>query len=221
MRVFQIFLRRELLLVSRIRGMWFEPLAFFTLILLLFPLAVTVEHHLLERFAPGILWLAALLANSLSVERLLSFDRDDGSLDQLLLAPQSLTLAMLAKTFAHWLTVGVPIAILAPLYGYLWFLPGADTWVVSAALLPGTWLIAMLGLFGASLTVRFNGSNLLLALLVMPLYIPVMVFGAIAINAATLGLTATGQLAILFAMALMASVLLPLFTAVTLRMMSN
>ena len=219
MRVSWYFVRRELLLAGRASGTWFQPLAFFTLVLLLFSLATTMERHFLERFAPGVLWLSALLASSLSIEWPLARDRDDGSLDQLLVAPQSLSMIMLAKAFAHWLITGVPIVILAPLYGYLWFLPGADTWVVSAALLPGTWLIALIGLFGAAMTVRLKSANLLLALLTMPLYVPALVFGAIAMDAAALGLAVTGPLAMLAAMALVASVLLPFASAAALRVM--
>ena len=221
MRSFAALIRRELLVAGRTHGVWLEPASFFTLILLIFPLTTTIDRAVLGAVAPGFLWVAALLAGALSVGRLLASDCADGSLDQFLCSPRSLPAVMLAKAFTHWLTTGAPLSVLAPIYGYLWFLSGDGVPTVFVSLLLGTWLISLLGLFGASLTVHLRRGRLLLALLCLPFYIPGLVFGSAAIAAADAGLRAGGPLALLAALTVLATVLAPYASAVAVRVMAE
>lgn len=216
-----VLIKRELLVAGRMRGVWLEPIAFFSLILLIFPLVTVVERAVLEQIAPGVLWVAALLAGALSVGRLVASDHADGSLDQLLCSPQSLPAVMLTKSLVHWLTTGVPLSLLAPLYGYLWLLSDAGVWITVVSLFLGTWLVSLIGLFGAALTINLRRGHLLLTVLSLPFYIPGMIFGSTAMVMAGEGFDATGALALLIALTVMATVLLPYAAAVAIRTMTD
>ncbi len=210
-------LRRDLLAAARCRSAWVEPFVFFIVIMVLFPLAVETEQELVARAAPAFIWVSVLLANFLALERLLRPDLDDGSLEQLLVAPQPLALAMLFKVFAHWLTVCLPLVILAPLCAVLLFLPAEAVWVTLTALAIGTLTVNLIGAAGAALVVTLHRSSLLSGLLVIPFYIPTLVFGAHATAAAAVGLSAQGQLAMLGAMLILALILTPFAAAAALR----
>lgn len=206
--------RRDLLAASRRRAAWAEPFVFFTVVMILFPLAVDVA--VLEKAAPAVIWVSVLLANFLSLEKLLRPDFDNGSLEQLLIGSCPLAVAVLVKVLVHWLVVSVPLLVLAPLYAALLFLPPAAAWVTAAALALGTLTVHLVGAIGAALVVTLHRSSLLSGLLVMPLYIPTLVFGAHATAAASFS-DASGQLAILGAMLILALILAPPAAAAALR----
>ena len=210
-------LRRELSLALRRRGELFNPLVFFVLVVSLFPLGVGPGPQLLATIAPGVIWVAALLATLLAMERLFRSDYDDGSLEQLLLSPQPLALLSLCKILAHWLTSGLPLTLISPLLGVLLHLPGPAYATLALSLLLGTPTLCLVGAIGVALTVGLPRGGVLLALLVLPLYIPVLIFGTAAVVAAASGLPATGQLALLGAMLALALTLAPLAVAAALR----
>lgn len=201
----------------RRRAAWVEPLVFFTTVMILFPLAGSMDAAMLEQTTPMIVWISVLFANFLALERLLKPDFADGSLEQLLIAPHPLALLLLSKILACWLVFSLPLVILAPLYSLLLFLPVDVIAVMTAALAVGTLTANLVGSVGAALVVSLHRSSLLSGLLVMPLYIPTLVFGAHATYAASIGLSANGQLAILLAILILALLLAPLAAALALR----
>ena len=206
--------RRDLLAASRRRAAWAEPFAFFTVVMILFPLAL--DAAVLEKAAPAMIWISVLLANFLSLEKLLRPDFDNGSLEQILIGSCPPAVAVLVKVLVHWLIVSVPLLVLAPLYAALLFLSPAAAWVTVAALALGTLTVNLIGAAGAALVVTLHRSSLLSGLLVMPLYIPTLMFGAHATAAASFP-AASGQLAMLGAMLISALILAPLAAAAALR----
>lgn len=208
---------RDLLLAGRRRADIAVTLFFFVIVASLFPLSVGADKEVLARIAPGVLWVAALLAGLLSLSRLFAADHADGSLEQLLLMPQPAILLVLAKVFVHWLVCGLPLVLLAPLVGLQYALSGEALWVLVLALLLGTPALSLLGAIGAALTLGVRGSSLLLALLVLPLYVPVLIFGAGAVAASQQGLSAQPHLSLLAACTLLALALAPLAIAAALR----
>lgn len=216
MRAAAALLRRDLLAASRRRAAWAEPFVFFTIVMVLFSLATGAAPALAREIAPAVIWVSVLLANFLSLDRMLRPDFDDGSLDQLLIAPCPAAVAVLVKVAVHWLIVSVPLVALAPLYAVLFLLPPDAVWVTAAALALGTLTVNLIGAAGAALVVNLHRSGLLIGLLVMPLYIPVLVFGASATAAGSVS-AASGQLAMLGAMLLLALVLAPPAAAAALR----
>ncbi len=211
-----VLLRRDLLAAMRRRATWVEPFVFFTVVVVLFPLAADGAEAA-GRAAPAVIWVSVLLANFLALERLLRPDFDDGSLEQLLLLPCPPAVTVLSKVLAYWLLVGLPLALLAPVYALLLFLPLEAAWAMAAALAIGTLTVNLIGAVGAALVVTLHRSSLLSGLLVIPLYIPTLVFGAHATAAAAAGLAVAGQLALLGAMLILALVLAPLAAAAALR----
>ncbi|MEX0921851.1 MAG: heme exporter protein CcmB [Rhodovibrionaceae bacterium] len=193
---------RDLQLAYRARGEALLAVAFFLLVAALFPLALGPEPRLLTRIAPGILWVAALFAVLLSLDRIFLADREDGSLDLLYLAPLPLEAVVLAKILAHWLSSGLPLVVCGPLIALLYDLPAAAYPVLLAALLLGTPALSAVGAVGAALTLGARRGGILLPLLVLPLYIPVLIFGVAAIDASLLGLSPRPQLLLLAAFAL-------------------
>ena len=191
---------------------------FFILVVLLFPLGVGPEGAVLARIAAGVVWVAALLAVLLSLDRLFQADFEDGSLDHLLLGPLPPIVLVLAKTLAHWLTTGLPLTLLAPLLALLLNLdPGAlDTLLLAMAL--GTPALSLVGAVGAALTVAVRRGGVLLALIVVPLFIPTLIFGAGAVEAAATGLTPAPHLLLLAANGLLALVFAPWAAAAALRL---
>lgn len=210
-------LHRDLLQAFRRRSDVATTVFFFMIVSSLFPLGMNPESEILNVIAPGVLWVAALLAGMLSLGRLFATDYADGSLEQMLLAPQPLTLMVLAKVLAHWLVCGLPVVLLAPIIGLQYALPYEALQVLMLSLLLGTPALSLIGAIGAALTLGVRGSGLLVALLVLPLYIPVLIFGAGAVAASQHGMSAQAHLSLLAACSLLALVLAPLATAAALR----
>ena len=214
-------IRRELLIALRQRSDILNPLWFFLIVITLFPLGIGPEPKLLARIAPGIIWVAALLAAMLSLERLFRDDFSDGSLEQMMLMPHPLGLLALAKVVAHWLLTGLPLLLISPLIAILLSLDMQSYLVVVATLALGTPVLSLLGAIGVALTVGLRKGGVLLSLLILPLYIPVLIFATSAIDAAGMGLPYGGQLAILAAMLVGALTLTPLAVSAALRVSLN
>ncbi|MDX9874015.1 MAG: heme exporter protein CcmB [Spongiibacteraceae bacterium] len=210
--------RRDLQVAIRSRAALANPLLFFLMVGTLFPLGIGPEAARLGPLAPGILWVVALLATLLASESIFRTDYDDGSLEQMLLSPVSLYLLALAKTFAHWLISGLPLALMSPLLAMMLQLPAAAMPALALSLLLGTAVLSQIGAIGAALTVGLRRGGLLLSLIVLPLYMPVLIFGASAVKAAAEGLPFSGQLAVLGAMLALAVPLAPLAVAAALRL---
>jgi heme exporter protein B len=213
-------LRRDLKIAFHKPSELLNPIFFFILVVSLFPLGVGPGPKILAQIAPGVIWVAALLATLLSMERLFRSDFEDGSLEQLLLSPHPLTLLVLAKVCAHWLTTGLPLLIVSPLLGVLLHLPQEALGVLPLTLLLGTPALSLIGAIGVALTVGLRRGGVLLTLLVLPLYIPVLIFGTSAVAAGAVGLPVSGQLALLGAILILALLLAPLAIAVGLRISS-
>lgn len=214
-------LRRDLKLGIRRRNELLNPILFFILVVSLFPLGVGPGPRMLAEIAPGVIWVAALLATLLSMERLFRGDFEDGALEQILLSPHSLPLLVLAKVLAHWLVTGLPLILVSPLLGVLLFLPAEAIKVLPLTLLLGTPVLSLIGAIGVALTVGLRRGGVLLTLLVLPLYVPVLIFGTAAVAAAAAGLPVSGQLALLGAMLMLALVLAPFATAAGLRISTS
>jgi heme exporter protein B len=191
---------------------------FFLIVVTLVPFGIGPDLALLARIGPAILWLGALLANLLALDRLIATDHEDGSLDLILTARVPLELALVAKALAHWLTTGLPLVIAAPLLGLLLNLGPGATGAVALSLLAGTPALTFIGLIGAALTVALRRGGLLLAILVLPLTVPILIFGVAAANAAVVGPMPFGTpFGILCALTLMSLVIGPFAAAVALR----
>lgn len=214
---FAALLRRDLLLAFRHRGELANPLIFFLMIVSLYPLGVSPDVGLLRKIAPGVIWIAALLAALFSLENLFRSDFEDGSLEQLLLSPQPLPVLVSAKVLAHWLVSGLPMVLLAPLLGLLLAMPAAALSVLLTTLAIGTPLLSLIGAVGVALTVGLRRGGLLLTLLILPLYIPVLIFATGAVSAAAAGLPVAGQLYLLAALLALAVTLAPFAIAAALR----
>jgi heme exporter protein B len=214
---FAAVFHRDVLQAWRRRADWLTTFFFFIIVVSLFPLGVGPESALLRTMAPGIVWVAALLAAMLSLPRVFGTDFADGSLEQLVLAPQPLPFLVLAKVLAHWLLSGIPLALMAPVLGLQFGLEGEPVFVLFVALMLGTPCLSLIGAVGAALTLGVRGGGVLIALLVLPLYIPVLIFGAGAVEATVAGTGAGGHLSLLAAGLLVAFVLAPWATAAALR----
>ena len=190
---------------------------FFVIVVSLFPLGVGPEPERLREIGPGVVWVAALLASMLALGRLFAADFAAGTLEQLALAPEPLPVLALAKTGAHWFTTGLPLVAIAPVLGVQFDLPGEALVMLAASLAIGTPVLSLLGAVGAALTLGVRGGGALIALLVLPLYIPVLIFGAGAVTAAGAGMSAGGHLALLGAMLMVALVVAPPATATAIR----
>ena len=213
--------RRELLIAYRRQADVFNPLWFFIIVITLFPLSIGPEPNLLARIAAGIIWVAALLSALLSLERLFRDDFNDGALEQLMLLPIPLPLVVISKVIAHWLLTGLPLILISPLLAILLSLD-FQTWLaVVITLLLGTPTLSFIGAIGVGLTVWLQKGGVLLSLLVLPLYIPVLIFATSAIEAATSGFGYSGQLAILGAMLLGSATLTPFAISASLRISVN
>ncbi|GIU37211.1 heme exporter protein CcmB [Shewanella schlegeliana] len=220
-KAFSTLLKRDLQIAVRHRGDIFNPLLFFVLVVTLFPLGIGPEPQVLTRVAPGIIWVAALLASMLSLERLFKADYADGSLEQMLLSPQPLPLMVLAKVLAHWILTGVPLILVAPLLAVLLHLDGNSYGALMATLALGTPVLSLLGAIGVALTVGLRKGGVLLSLLILPLYIPVLIFATSAIDAAGMNLPYDGQLAIIGAMLVGSLTLAPFAIGASLRVSTN
>lgn len=214
---FFALLKRDLMLSYRHRNELFNPLFFFILVVTLFPLGTTPEKELLISMAPGVIWVAALLAAMLSMDALFRADYEDGTLEQILISPHSTSVLVLAKILAHWLVTGFPMILLAPLLGMFMYLPddGIVTLMITLAL--GTPVLSLIGAIGMALTVGLRRGGMLLSLLVLPLYIPVLIFSANAVGANLAGMGIQGQIYFLSAMLMLALTLAPVAAAAALR----
>ncbi len=210
-------LRRDLQLAYRHRGEMLNPLIFFVIVVSLFPLGISPESSVLATLAPGVIWIAALLSVLLSLDSVFRSDFEDGSLEQLLLSPYPLTVLLLAKMAAHWLVTGLPLVLAAPVLGVVMHLPAAAIPTLVATLTLGMPVLSLIGAIGMALTVGLRRGGVLLSLLVLPLYVPVLIFGATAVDAAAVGLDVSGHLALLGALLLFAVSLAPLAVAAALR----
>jgi heme exporter protein B len=215
--MFLWIIRRDLLLAMRRRADVLTTLFFFIIVVSLFPLGVGPEMNMLRIMAPGVVWVAALLASMLSLGRMFSGDHLDGTLEQMLISPQSLSLLVLGKAMAHWLVTGIPLVLMAPVLGIQYDLPGDALLVLTASLLLGTPVLSLIGAIGAALTLGLRGGGVLVSLLVLPLYIPVLIFGAGAVEASAAGLGAGAHMSLLGAFLLASLVLAPWTAAVSLR----
>lgn len=212
-----LVVRRDLVLAMRRRADVLTTLIFFVMVVSLFPLGVGPETAMLRKMAPGVLWVAALLSSMLSLGRLFSADYLDGTLEQMMLAPQSLSMLVLGKMAAHWFVSGLPLVLMAPILGVQFDMTGETLGILIAGLLLGTPILSMLGAIGAALTLGLRGGGVLLSLLVLPLCIPVLIFGAGAVEAVATGLDATAHLSLIGALLLLSLVFTPWVTAQALR----
>lgn len=209
--------RRDLLLAWKRPGDVLNPLFFFAIVGTLFPLAIGPDADQLRATGPGILWVAALLAAMLSLNSLFMGDHDDGSLEQLLLSPLPLPLAALGKTAAHWLLSGLPLVVVSPLLATSYDLPATSTATILVTLTLGTLSLSLLGSIGAALTVGLNRGNALMSLLVLPLAMPVLIFGARTVSLAAAGDSTAAGTYFLAAYCMLALSLAPFATALALR----
>ena len=213
--------KRELQTAFRSGAEVINPLWFFLIVITLFPLGIGPEPQTLARIAPGVVWVAALLASLLALERLFRDDYLDGSLEQLLLLPAPLPVIVLGKILAHWLLTGLPLLILSPLAALLLSLDFNSWLALALTLLLGTPTLSLLGAIGVALTVGLRRGGVLLSLLVLPLTIPVLIFATSAIDAAGQGLPVSGYLAVLGAILAVSATLSPFATAAALRISVN
>lgn len=207
----------EMLLIMRKRADIANPLLFFVTVLALLPLGVGPEPELLAKMAPGMIWVMALLATMLSQESLFRGDFEDGTLEQLSLLPQPLYFAVLVKSLVHWIATGLPLALLSPLLALMLNLPTEGYLCLFISLFLGTASLSLIGAIGAALTVALRRPGLLLALIVIPLYVPVLIFGTGAVQAAIDGYAYSAQLAILAALLATAAALAPFAAAGAIR----
>lgn len=210
-------IRRDLLLAMRRKSEVLTALFFFIIVVSLFPLGIGPDSALLKQIAPGIIWVAALLATMLGLARLFAPDHADGTLEQMVLAPAPLGLLVMGKIIAHWITTGLPLVLLAPVLGIQFGLETEALGVLVIALLLGTPLLSLIGSIGAALTLGLRGGGVLLSLLVLPLYVPTLIFGAGAVDAHVSGLGAGGHLSLLAALLVLAVFFAPWATTAALR----
>ncbi len=217
MNAVMAIIRRDLLLAVRRKSEVLTALFFFIIVVSLFPLGIGPETALLRKIAPGILWVAALLATMLGLARLFAPDHADGTLEQMVLAPAPLGLLVTGKIIAHWITTGLPLVLLAPVLGIQFDLDTGALGILVVALLLGTPLLSLIGAIGAALTLGLRGGGVLLSLLVLPLYVPALIFGAGAVEAHISGLGAGGHLSLLAALLALAVFFAPWATTAALR----
>ncbi len=210
-------IRRDLLLAMRRKSEVLTALFFFIIVVSLFPLGIGPETALLRKIAPGVIWVAALLATMLGLARLFAPDHADGTLEQMVLSPSPLGLLITGKIAAHWITTGLPLVLLAPVLGIQFDLDGGALGIMVVALLLGTPLLSLIGAIGAALTLGLRGGGVLLSLLVLPLYVPALIFGAGAVEAHISGLGAGGHLSLLAALLALAVFFAPWATTAALR----
>ncbi len=216
-RLIHAIVQRELRLAWRRWGDAATPLLFFALVGILFPLALSPTPQTLQLLGPAVLWVAALLSTLLSLNGLYRADVDDGTMEQLLIRPEPLTIVMLARSVSHWLITGAPLVVLAPLVGMAYYLPGQAIVVLCVTLLLGTPTLCLLGAIGAALTAGLRQASGLLALLVLPMMLPVLIFGARATDLAVAGHDPTGIFFLLGALLLLALSLAPVAAAAAIR----
>ncbi len=215
--LFLSVIRRDLLLALKQKSDIVQTLFFFAVVVTLVPLGVGAETNLLRSMAPGVVWVAALLAALLSLPRLFAHDWADGTLEQMLISAEPLTVIVLAKVSAHWLVTGVPMTVFSLVFGVMFDLPLEETWVLTAALALGTPVLSLVGAIGAALTLGLRAGSVLTSLLVLPLYIPVLVFGAGAAVQVAMSVSPAAYLMVTGALTLFALAAAPFAVAAALR----
>jgi heme exporter protein B len=210
-------IRRDLLLAARRKGDWMTSQFFFVMVVSMFPLGIGPEPEMLRRVAPGVMWVAALLASLLSLARLFADDHRDGSLEQMLLSPEPPVLLALGKALAHWLIYGVPLLLIAPVLGMQFGLPANVISVLMLSLLIGSPVLSLLGSVGAALTLGLRGGGVLLTLLILPLYVPALIFGAGAVDASLAGLGPEANLSLLAAFTVLTLMVAPWVASAALK----
>ncbi|MFT6246862.1 MAG: heme exporter protein B [Cognaticolwellia sp.] len=218
---FALIVKRDLMIAFRHRDDIINPLLFFVIVVTLFPLGIGPESTMLSRIAPGIIWVAALLSTLLSLDRLFKSDYADGSLEQMLLSPHPIFILVLAKIVAHWLLTGLPLILIAPLLAVLLHLQESSYGALMLTLLLGTPVLSLLGAIGVALTVGIKKGGVLLSLLVLPLYIPILIFATSAIDTAGMNLPYNGQLAIIAAIFFASLTLAPFAVSAALKVSTN
>ena len=218
LNAFGAVIKRDLLLAYRFRAELINPLAFFVMVITLFPLALGAEIALLKRIAPAIIWVAALLASLMSIENLFRADYDDGSLELIVMTPHPLSILVMAKVIGHWLTSSVPLLFIAPLMGMMLHMDADIIGVLMLTLLLGTPVLSLIGGIAVALTLGLRKGGALLAILVLPLYVPILIFASSAIDAAMTGFPVSGHLSMMCAILFLALTLTPLPTAAALKM---
>jgi len=214
---FLLVLGRELRIVLRRKGDALNVLVFFVVVASLFPFGVGPEPNQLRAMGAGVVWIAALLAAVLSLPRLFAADHADGTLEQMLLAPRPLLVIVLAKTAAHWLLTGLPLTLVSPVIGLQYGIPGDALMTLIASLLIGTPVLSLIGAAGAALTLGVRGGGALLGLLVLPLFVPVLIFGAGAVTASLIGIKPDAYLSLLGAFLAVSSLVGPWAACAALR----
>ena len=217
LEILRIMIRRDLLLAMRRRAEVANALLFFVIVASLFPLGIGPESNLLRLIAPGIIWVAALLASLLALGRMFAPDHADGTLEQLVLGAAPLGVVVTAKSIAHWLVSGLPLVVIAPVLALQYDVPQSLYGVLALSLLLGTPVLSMIGAIGAALTLGIRGGGVLLSLLVLPLYVPVLIMGAGSVEMAAAGLEPGGQLLILGALLVFTAAFAPWAIAAALR----
>ena len=215
---FVALLRRDFLLAYRRRAELLQPLVFLLVVVTLFPLGVGPSPQLLANIAPGVIWIAALLATVLSLDSLFRSDFEDGTLEQMVLSGQSLALIALARTVAHWLVAGLPIVLLSPLLAMWMNLPDEGLLILIESLAIGTPVLSLIGAIGGALTVSLKRGGQLLSLLVFPLYVPLLILATSAVSSAVVDLPYTGQLGLMIAGLIASLTLAPFATAAALKL---
>ena len=210
-------LRRDLTLAARRRGDWLIAQFFFVMVASLFPLGVGPEPQMLSRIGPGVLWVAATLASLLSLSRLFADDHRDGSLEHMILSPEPTVLLVLGKSLAHWLIYGIPLLLIAPVLGLQFNLPVEAILTLEISLLLGTPILSLLGGVGAALTLGLRGGGVLLTLLILPLYIPALIFGAGAVDGVMAGTGSEAHLSLLGSFLILSLMISPWIAATALR----
>ncbi len=214
---FRQSVRRDLLLAARHKTEIITAFFFFVIVVNLLPLGIGPDPDLLRKIAPGALWIGALLATLLGLQRLFAPDHADGTLEQMALSPQSFTLLVAGKIMAHWLVAGLPVVLIAPLLGVQFDLSGRSLFILTLSLLLGTPILSLIGAVGAALTLGVRGGGALLSLLILPLYIPALIFGAGAVEADLAGIGPDGHLSLLAALLVVSTFFAPWVATVALR----
>jgi heme exporter protein B len=208
---------RDLLLVMRRKSEVLTALFFFIVVTSLFPLGIGADAALLRKIAPGVIWVAALLATLLGLQRMFATDYMDGALEQMALSPYPMVLLVAGKILAHWIVCGLPLVILAPIIGIQFDLDASSLYVLMETLLLGTPVLSLLGSIGAALTLGVRGGSLLMSLLILPLYVLVLIFGAGAVYANSVGLDTTGHFSLLGALLILALAFVPWVSATAVK----
>ena len=217
MKIYTKTLARDLKMALRNPSSFLNPLLFFVIAISLFPLAISPEAHTLSNIGPGVIWVTCMLSVLLSLNALFHYDYDNGVLEQMVISPFSLSLMLLAKITAHWLLTGLPIILLSPLMGMVLFLDIDSIYILMLTLLIATPSLSLIGAIGASLIVGIKNSGMLLSLLILPLYIPILIFATSAVSQAQFDLSISGQLYFLATILLISLMTSPFVSAIALK----